>query len=113
MSALRVKRITIHRSGVRRVMGAPFMVREMRRRMNKVRLLAISIAPIDSGNYVSRFVEPGALESGVNGAGVAFARLSNDATSEEGAPYGYFLEVGTKYMRAQHILRRALRAAGN
>ncbi len=110
MSALRVKRIRVHHSGIRRMLGSPPLVREMRRRMNKARILAIMIAPIDSGNYVSRFSRPGALESGVNARGVAFARLSNDARSPEGFLYALALEVGTRHMRAQRILRRALRA---
>lgn len=113
MSALRVTRVRVNRAGVRRMLGAPFMVDEMDRRMQRARLIAIVIAPVLSGNYLSRFFRQDAVESGVNERGVAFARLSNDARSSEGAPYGFYLEVGTRHMRAQRILRRALRAVGD
>lgn len=117
MSALRVTRVRVHRSGVRRMLGQQFMQQEMRRRINKVRLLAIMIAPIDSGNYVSRFVEPGAVVSGRNERGAAFARLRNDASNPQDDPggyvYAYALELGNSRMRAQRILYRALRAASD
>lgn len=119
MSALRVTRVRVNQAGVRRMLGAPFMVREMDRRMQKARLLAIAIAPVDSGTYLLRFLREGAVESGRNERGVAFARLSNDARSEPSARwpsgycYAYALEVGNSKIKAQKILRRALRAVGD
>lgn len=114
MSALRVTSVRVSQSGVRRMLGAPFMQREMNRRMQKARLLAIAIAPVDTGNYLSRFFRQDAVESGVNERGVAYARLSNDARDPETLfCYALALEVGTRHMRAQRILRRALRAVGN
>lgn len=107
-------RVRVHRSGVRRMLGAPFMQREMDRRMQRARLLAIVIAPVLSGHYVSRFFRSDAVVSGVNERGAAFARLSNDAKSEEGYCYAYApLEVSTENAPAQRILRRALRAVGD
>lgn len=114
MSALRVTRVRVSQLGVRRMLGARFTVREMDRRMQQARLLAIAIAPVgETGQYLLRFLSNEAVQSGVNERGVAFARLMNDAKSPEGACYAYFLERGTKYMRAQRILQRALRAVGD
>jgi hypothetical protein len=99
------------------MLGARFMVREMDRRMQRARLFAIVIAPVVTGNYVSRFFRDDAVTSGVNQRGVAFARLTNDAKNPQepgGYCYAYApLEVGTRNARAQRILRRALRAAAD
>lgn len=116
MTALRVTRVKVHRAGVRQMLGAQFTVDEMRRRINLARILAIMIAPIDSGNYVSRFARPDAVVSGRNQRGVAFARLSNDAKNPQepgGYCYADALERGNSRMRAQRILRRALRAVAD
>lgn len=114
MSALRVTRVRVNQAGVRRMLGAPFMVREMDRRMQLVRLLAIAIAPVETGLYVSRFLRPGAVRSGVNQRGAAFSRLTNDARDPAtGFPYPIVLEFGSEHVRAQRILRRALRAASD
>lgn len=113
-SALRVTRVRVHRSGVRKMLGAPFMVDAMDRKMQLARLHAIVIAPVDTGNYVSRFFRDDAVQSGVNERGVAYARLVNDARDPQapgGFCYAYALEVGTRHMRAQRILRTALRMA--
>lgn len=106
MSALRVTRVTVSQSGVRQMLGAPFMQRAMGREMEPARLLAIAIAPVDTGDYKSRFLRPDAVTTGVNERGAARALLSNDSD------HAYFLEVGTKHMRAQRILRRALAVVG-
>lgn len=112
--ALTVTRVRVNQAGIRRMLGQQFMVNEMDRRMQRARLLAIIIAPVDTGRYVSRFLRAGAVESGVNARGSAFARLQNDARDPQTLfCYALALEVGTKYMRAQRILRRALRAAGD
>jgi hypothetical protein len=113
-SALRVTRVRVHRTGVRRMMGAPFMVDAMDAKMQLARLHAIVIAPVDTGNYVSRFFRDDAVQSGVNERGVAFSRLVNDARNPQepgGYCYAYALEVGNSRMRAQRILRTALRMA--
>lgn len=107
MSALRVTRVTVNHAGIRRMLGARFMQAETERRMELVRLLAIAIAPVDTGDYVSRFSRPDAIDTGVNERGAAYSRLSNNSG------HAYFLEVGTERMRAQRILRRALRAAAD
>lgn len=111
MTVLRVKQVRPNRVGIRRMSGAPFMQAEMRRRMEKARLLAIAIAPVDTGLYLSRFLRTDAVETGRKPNGAAYARLSNDARDpRSGFCYALALEVGTEHMRAQRILRRALRA---
>lgn len=111
MTALRVGRVRVNRVGIRRMSGAPFMQREMRRRMERARLFAIAIAPVLTGNYVSRLLRTDAVESGVKPTGAAFARLSNDAKNPQrpgGFLYALPVEVGNKYVNAHHTLETAL-----
>lgn len=114
MTALRVTRVRVNQAGVRRMLAAQFMQDEMERRMERVRLLAMAIAPVLSGNYKSRFERPGAIETGVNERGVAFARLSNDAKNPQepgGYCYALAVEVGNEHVNAHHTLETALHAA--
>ena len=107
-------RVRVHQTGVRRMLGQPFMVDEMYRRGNLVRLHAITIAPVRTGRYVSRFLRRDAVVAGVNEEGAAFVRIDNDAKDPQtGFCYALALEVGTKHMRAQRILRRALQLAAD
>lgn len=87
--------------GIRRMLGEPFMVREVERRAELVRALAVQLSPIRTGRYVASHT----VRSGVTEGGVAFARVVNST------PYAIFLERGTSKMAARHILSRALRAA--
>lgn len=111
MSALRVTSVRVNQAGVRRMLGAQFMQDEMQRRMERVRLVAMAIAPVLSGRYKSRFGRPGAIETGVNERGAAFSRLSNDATSDEGYMYALAVETGNEHVQAHHTLETALHAA--
>jgi hypothetical protein len=106
-----VTRVRVNQAGVRRMLAAQYMQDEMERRMERVRLLAMAIAPVLSGRYKGRFERPGAIETGVNERGVAFARLSNDATSDEGFMYAEAVEVGNEHVNAHHTLETALHAA--
>lgn len=109
MATLNVK-LRVHRSGVRRMTGAPFMVREVERRAENVRLLAVQISPVRTGTYRASHT----VRSGVNTTGAAFARVANGARDlQTGYVYAVALELGTSKMRAQRILRRALRAAAD
>lgn len=108
MSALRVSRVRVNRAGVRRMLGAQFMQDEMERRMERVRLIAIAIAPVLSGRYKGRFSRPGAIRTGVNERGEAYSRLTNDATSDEGYMYGLAVEVGNSHVEAHHTMETAL-----
>lgn len=110
--SLQVTRVRIHRAGVRQMQAMPEVVDHLDRIMQLARLYAIVIAPVDTGRYVARFLRADAVRSGVNARGVAYARLSNNARDPETLfCYALALEVGTKHMRAQRILRRALAQA--
>lgn len=89
------------RPGIKRMLGEPFMVREMERRAELVKALAEQLSPIRTGRYVRSHT----VRSGVSPAGVAYARVVNST------PYAIYLERGTSKMRGQRILARALRAA--
>lgn len=106
---LQIRSHRIHRAGIRAMMASDDMVEGMDQIMQLARLYAITIAPVDTGRYVSRFLRQDAVEAGVNPRGNAFARLSNDARDPQTLfCYALALEVGTRHMRAQRILRRAL-----
>lgn len=71
---------------------------------------AETIAPVDTARYAhARNIPEGQsgggfhVTSGVEG-GRAFARLINDT------PYAYFLEFGTRYMKAFRTLRKSIDA---
>lgn len=93
--------VKVNRRGVREMTGAPFMVREMERRAEAVRGLAVQLSPIRTGRYVGSH----AVRSGVRPTGAAYAQVVNST------PYAVYLERGTSRMRGQHILARSLRAA--
>lgn len=106
--------VKVNHVGVRRMLAQPFLILEMDRRMQRVRLAAIIIAPVDTGLFVSRFLRTDAVTSGVDSRGVASARLSNDARNpDSGFCYPIVLEFGSQHVRAQRILRRALKAASD
>lgn len=100
--AVRVK-VTVNRGGVRRMLGEPFMVREVERRAENVRQLAVQLSPIRTGRYVTSH----AVRSGLGTGGAATAWVVNST------PYAIYLERGTSRMRARRILGRALRAAAD
>lgn len=110
--SLRVTHVRVKRSGVRRMLATRGVINELERIMQLARLVAVAIAPVDTGRYVSRLLRADAVTSGVNEHGVGYARLSNDAKDPRTRfCYALALEVGTKHMRAQRILRRALSQA--
>jgi hypothetical protein len=92
------------------MLGARFMQDEMERRMERVRLIAMAIAPVLSGRYKSRLGRSGAIDTGVNERGAAYSRLSNDATSDDGFMYALAVEVGNEHVEAHHTLETALHA---
>jgi hypothetical protein len=95
------------------MLAAPWMVEEMRRRAELGQIRAEEIAPVDTGAYA--FGLPG--KPGVTGGGFhvtagikdgrAYGRLSNDV-HRNGFSYAAALEWGTKYMRKQRPLGRAI-----
>lgn len=103
-------------AGIQAMLASPAMVQAMRHRGELVRIEAERIAPVDTGNYAfktpnTRGNRDGSfvLTAGVR-AGRAYARVSNSARSPRGFMYSLALEFGTKYMRKQRILGRALDA---
>ncbi|MFY1595488.1 HK97 gp10 family phage protein [Micromonospora sp. WMMD737] len=94
-------KVRSNRAGIRRMIGEPFMVREVERRAELVRALAVQLSPIRTGRYVASHT----VRSGIKPNGAAYARVVNNT------PYAIYLERGTSKMRAQRILSRALPAA--
>ncbi len=93
-------RVKVRRAGVRAMLQQPYMVREVEDRAQRVWWTAQQLAPVRSGRYRASM----AVTSGVRPAG-AYARVTASA------PYSIFVERGTRKMRAQHVLARALKAA--
>ncbi len=105
-----------NRAGIEAMLASPAMVEAMRHKAELVRIEAERIAPVRTGNYAfatpnQRGNHDGAfhVSAGVDN-GRAYGRVSNSATSRGGAVYSVFLEFGTKHMRKQRILGRALDA---
>lgn len=115
-----------NRAGIAAVMRAPAMVEAMRSRAEGAAKLGEDVAPIRTGRYRHgkllirerhtsagrrrrrRFLElpVGQLGGFVVLSGVrngkAWARLVNRT------PYAIYLEFGTRYMRARHVVRRLM-----
>lgn len=85
--------------GLEAVLRSQRMQRALKRRADAGKEYAQRIAPVRTGRYKASF----RVVTGVRN-GVAYARLMNTA------PYAIYLEFGTRYMRRQRILGRALDA---
>lgn len=102
-------RTTDYPGGVQTLLRSPKMIAEMRARARKIKNRAILISPVGKRIYVDEYgnAHPGNYKrswhyrSGLKN-GAAWARVYNTAH------YAWFLERGTRFMRAQHILRRAV-----
>jgi hypothetical protein len=106
-------RFTEYPQGLAHALAAEPMQQALARKMGLVRIYAEAIAPVRTGRYAG-FTEtadrpgnPGqggyVIVSGVRN-GKAYARLINIT------PYAVYLEFGTRYMRRQRPLGRALDA---
>lgn len=84
-------------AGIEAMLRSPAMVQAMHRRAERGRNFARLISPYRTGRYVRSF----RIVSGVY-RGRAWSRLINIA------PYAIYLEYGTRYMKAQRILGRAM-----
>jgi hypothetical protein len=103
------------RAGIRAMLAAPFMVAELKRRAELGRIEAERIAPVRTGAYAfglpgGKDVEGGGfkVEAGVRD-GAAYARLSNDVHRGDYC-YAAALEFGTRHMKRQRPLGRAIDA---
>lgn len=90
-------------AGQRAMLATTSMVDAMLTLAERVEERAVQIAPIRTGRYVNHFSSSAGIHEGV-----AYGRVSNDAHSDDGYLYPAALEWGTKHMRAQRILGRAL-----
>jgi HK97 gp10 family phage protein len=87
-------------AGIRALGSSPGMVRAMDRTAQRIVTYAKLTGPYDTGRYSRSW----RITSGVRG-GVAWARIVNVAT------YAGYLEFGTRHMKRQRILGKALSAA--
>ena len=89
-----------NRAGLQEMLRSQGVRLALLAKARKVKFRAEAIAPVQTGRYRASFT----LEWGEQD-GRVFARVLNRT------PYARFLEFGTRYMRKQRILGRALDAA--
>lgn len=106
-ASVRVK-FTANRAGINAACRSDGVYRNLEHRGDLVIIEAEATAPVDTGQYAFGTVKPGGFERTRFRAKGGSAGVRVTAT----APHSIYLEVGTRYMRAQHIMRNALRAAG-
>jgi hypothetical protein len=104
-----------NRGGIEEMLRAPWLVVELERRAELGRIEAERIAPVRTGAYA--FGLPG--DEGVHGGGFkvaagvkdgrAYARINNDVRRGDYC-YAAALEFGTRYMKRQRPLGRAIDA---
>lgn len=97
-------RFTSNYQGIGQMLQSAPLQADMRRRANKVRQVAQSTAPVDTGTYRGAF----AVESGVRPGRKprAFGRVTNTA------PHAIDVEYGARSTPRYRVLGRALSAAG-
>jgi bacteriophage HK97-gp10 putative tail-component len=90
-----------NRAGINAVARAPFMQREMLRRAEHVKDLAVQLSPVITGRYRANWTSRVVIRGGK-----AVGIVSNDT------PYAWYVERGnSRGAPAQHVARRALAAA--
>lgn len=91
-------------AGVREMLAAPWMVAGLVTVVEPARATAERLTPVDTGRMRASW----RIVSGLRD-GRAWVRLMNTARNPKtGAPYPYFLEVGTRYIKKRRILGRAI-----
>lgn len=93
-------RSTLYPGGVETLLRCPKMREEIRKRAQAIKNRAIHISPVRTGHYKKSWHYRTGIKNGK-----AWARVYNTAH------YAWFLEKGTRYMRRQRILARAVAAA--
>lgn len=93
-------RVKVSRAGVRGMLNGPDIRRELAVRAERVQRMAQQIAPVDTGRYRASIHVRMTTRGGVPVAQIVAA-----------TPYAVYLEFGTRRMRAQKVMRRALVAA--
>lgn len=89
-----------NRAGIEQMLRSRFVELALRRVGAAIKDRAERISPVDTGHYRSSWY----LESIRTGDGRPFVRVGNRAD------YARYLEYGTRYMKRQRILGRALDA---
>lgn len=85
---------------------AGFMKAVMRARAVAVMSTAMSIAPVDSGDYVDSFEVTDGITAAYPVGPRAFGRVANTA------PHAFFVEYGSKRVKRYRVLGKSLHAAG-
>jgi hypothetical protein len=80
---------------------SPMIEEMLLRTAEKIESHGVAISPVRTGEYVASWYS----ETGRRGNGLPYGRAGNRA------PHASYLEWGTRYMRRQRILGRALDAA--
>jgi HK97 gp10 family phage protein len=93
-------RSVIYPGGVQSILRAPYMVEAMRVRAARIKERAQDLSPVKTGHYRRSWH----YRAGIGRRGYASATVYNTAH------YAAFLEFGTRYMHARHILARAVTA---
>lgn len=103
-----VVRVKVNRAGVRRMLGQPYMVRDINRRVERVAAYGRFRSPYLTGQYSRSWEHIAGTRNGI-----AYGKAWNFA------PHAWFLERGTKNadgtprMKARHYVKEALRAAAD
>lgn len=98
--SVRVK-FKANRAGINAVARAPYMQREVRRRADAVKALAVQLSPVITGRYRAGWDVRVEVRRGA-----AVGIVHNDV------PYAWYVERGnSRGAPAQHVARRALAAA--
>lgn len=100
-----VIRYSQNRAGLAAFERSPQMVTALERVLAPIKQHAEVNTPVDTGRMRASW----RIHGGV-AAGRAFARISNSARSETGAPYPAYLEFGTRRIKRRRILARAIDA---
>jgi HK97 gp10 family phage protein len=86
-----------NRAGIEALQRSPMVVQALAAKAQRIRRAAQFISPVDTGRYRASW----RVRVGIRD-GRAWAQVRNDA------PYAVYLEFGTRYMRRQRVLGRAI-----
>ena len=89
-------------AGMAELARAAFLAAELERRGERIRARAEELSPVRTGRYRRSWRLTVTIRDGT-----IHAQVSNDT------PYAPYLEYGTRYMRRQRVLGRAIDAAGD
>ena len=108
MASVRVV-VRVNHIGVRKMLGQPFMVREMDRRGQRVQRLGTFTTPYLTGEMSRSWFR----FSGVDAAGAATCKIGNRTDHTWFVERGTRNDDGTVRMEARHVVKNALQAAAD